>query len=496
MHESPDNIRLSGSLFSFAENSNGKEVISMAEFHALKQELLEKQRLMEERMWIDSNLSRFDELIRINYDKSIEDFSNVVLEYFAEMTSAVHGAFFVVDSEKEVIRAVGGYACTPETMHKSIFTFGEGMIGQAVKSQRLISLDNVPTQMTSSLMHLGTAHLIISPFLFNQVAYGALEIITLQKLPERYVELIKRCSQSLATSLQSVINNQRTKQLLEASLQKTEELQAQSEELRQNMEELEATQEEMERKELEMSGIVQAINNTLARIEFDTKGRILAANEQISQLLGYTPDELIGLHHSVLLEKEYATSKEYEAFWEQLRRGVAQSDAEIHRIAKNGDNVWMSASYTPIIGPDGKPYKVMKLGIDITERKRLAIGYQNQLEAIDKSFAVIEFEMDSTIITANQNFLAAMGYELHEIAGKPHRIFVSKQHSESNEYRALWDNLRKGLFQRGEFPRLRKDGRPIWIAASYNPIPDENGKFTKVVKYLLDITHLKLGTPV
>ncbi len=483
---------LNSSVFNtYQENGHAKEVISMAEFQSLKQELLEKQRLMEERMWIDSNLSRFDELLRINYDKNLQDFASVLLEYFAEMTGAVHGAFFVMDSDSEIIKAVGGYACTPATMHKSSFQLGEGLIGQAIKSQRLLCLDNVPTRIESSLAHASNASLVISPFLFNQLAYGALELITLQKMPDRYVELVRRCSQSVATSLQSVINNQRTKQLLEASLQKTEELQAQSEELRQNMEELETTQEEIKRKEFEIGGISYALNSTLAKIEFDLEGRILEVNERMAQLLGYTPDELLGLHHSVLLEKKYAESKEYKNFWEQLRFGIAQSGPDIQRITKNGSSVWMSASYTPILGPDGKPYKVIKLGIDITAYKRLSIGNANELKAINESFAVIEFEMDSTIINANQNFLSAIGYELHEIIGKPHRIFVSKPHSESNEYRILWESLRQGLFQRGEFPRVCKNGRTLWIAASYNPIVDENGVPVKVVKYLIDITHLK-----
>lgn len=464
---------------------------SNSELQALKNELLEQQRNIEDRLWLEANLSRFDELIRLNYDKDIPTFADIVLEYFSGLTNAIREAFFVVNSEENRVQAVGGYGCTLESMEKKSFGFGEGIIGQAVKSQKLINLDQVPMQVETSVLHKGLAYLVVSPFIFNQVVYGALELITLEKLPNRYIDLIKRCSESLAVSLQSIITNQKTRTLLEESMQKTEELQAQSEELRQNMEELSAIQEELNRKEMEMKGWINGVNNTLAVIEFNMKGKIIYANDKFAKTLEYDIDDLMDKNHHVLLTKEYANSEEYQNFWASLQRNEPQSDTEFHRVTRTGQDIWLSATYTPILDNYGKPYKVLKLAMDVTEKRKIATDAKQQLISINQSFAVIEFDLESTILTANQNFLNAMGYTLAEVLGKKHKMFVSPDHAKTEEYQNLWDNLRKGEFQRGEFERIGKTGNIIWINASYNPIKNDKGETYKVVKYLMDITHLK-----
>jgi PAS domain S-box-containing protein len=464
---------------------------SNAELQALKHELLEQQRNMEDRLWLEANLSRFDELIRLNYDKDIPTFADIVLEYLSGLTNATREAFFVVNSEENKVQAVGGYGCTLETMEKKVFNFGEGIIGQAVKSQKLINLDNIPMQVETSVLHKGVAYLVVSPFIFNQVVYGALELITLEKLPSRYIDLIKRCSESLAVSLQSIITNQKTRLLLEESMQKTEELQAQSEELRQSMEELSAIQEELNRKEMEMKGWINGVNNTLAVIEFNMRGKIIYVNERFAKTLEYDIEDLMDKNHHVFLTKEYANSEEYQNFWAALQNSVPQSNPEFHRVTRTGQDIWLSATYTPILDNYGKPYKVVKLAMDVTEKRKIASDAKKQLTSINQSFAVIEFDLDSTILYANQNFLEAMGYTLEEVVGKKHKIFVTPDYAKTDEYKTLWDNLRKGDFQRGEFQRIGKQGNTIWISASYNPIKNDNGEPYKVVKYLMDITHLK-----
>ncbi|MDO9060958.1 MAG: PAS domain-containing protein, partial [Bradyrhizobium sp.] len=115
-----------------------------------------------------------------------------------------------------------------------------------------------------------------------------------------------------------------------------------------------------------------------------------------------------------------------------------------------------------------------------------------QAAAIDKSQAVIEFAMDGTIITANQNFLDALGYQLEEIKGKNHSMFVDPAMRDTPEYRAFWANLNRGQFQAAQYKRIGKGGREVWIQASYNPIPDSSGKPCKVIKFATVITAQKL----
>jgi methyl-accepting chemotaxis protein len=230
-----------------------------------------------------------------------------------------------------------------------------------------------------------------------------------------------------------------------------------------------------------------AINRSQAIIEFTPDGQILSANENFLRALGYELSEIVGQHHRMFVEPAEAGSADYRAFWERLRSG--QFDArEYKRIGKGGREVWIQASYNPVLGKDGKVLKVVKFAADVTEQKLKAADAQGQIEAIGKSQAVIEFTLTGEIVHANKNFCDAMGYRLDEIKGRHHRMFIEPAYAESADYRQFWEMLGRGEFQAAEYLRLGKGGRPIWIQASYNPIFDMNGKPFKVVKYATDIT--------
>lgn len=239
------------------------------------------------------------------------------------------------------------------------------------------------------------------------------------------------------------------------------------------------------------SGQINAIGKSQAVIEFDMAGIIQSANDNFLNAMGYTLDEVKGKHHSIFVESDYKNSHEYRAFWEQLNTGVFTAK-EFKRIAKDGSEVWIQASYNPILDLNGKPFKVVKYATDVTEQKLLNADYSGQINAIGKSQAVIEFDMDGIIQVANDNFLNAMGYTLAEVKGKHHSIFVDADSKNSHEYRAFWEQLNAGVFTSQEFKRIAKDGREVWIQASYNPILDLNGKPFKVVKYATEVTEQKL----
>ena len=186
-------------------------------------------------------------------------------------------------------------------------------------------------------------------------------------------------------------------------------------------------------------------------------------------------------------EPGYANSAEYKAFWEKLGRGEYDSGA-YKRIGKGGKEIWIQASYNPILDLDGKPFKVVKYATDITEQRLKSADFEGQLEAISKAQAVIEFQVDGTILSANDNFLNAVGYTLEEIRGQHHRIFVPPADAKSSEYAAFWAKLGRGEYDAGQYKRVGKGGKEIWIQASYNPILDLNGKPFKVVKYATDVT--------
>ncbi|GAB2584548.1 hypothetical protein Aab01nite_54030 [Paractinoplanes abujensis] len=238
-------------------------------------------------------------------------------------------------------------------------------------------------------------------------------------------------------------------------------------------------------------GKIQAISRSQAVIEFDLDGHILDANENFLAVVGYGADEVIGRHHRMFVSPDTAESAEYADFWRRLRQGEFVS-GEFHRYGKQGRDVWLQATYNPIFGPDGKPWKVVKFASDVTEAKTRNADFEGKVTAIRRSQAVIEFDLEGTVLEANDVFLGLMGYRLEEIVGRHHRIFVDAAEADRPEYRAFWEKLGRGEFHSAEYRRIAKDGREVWIRATYNPILDADGKPVKVVKFANDVTAEKL----
>ncbi len=254
----------------------------------------------------------------------------------------------------------------------------------------------------------------------------------------------------------------------------------------------------------DLVAIYQALDRVQAIIEFELDGTIVSANEKFLETFGYQFDEIVGKHHRIFCDPEYAASEEYREFWKELGRGEAR-EAEFRRLGKGGKEIWLRASYNPILDKDGEPVRVVKFATDVTEAKRQTAEYEGRMQAIDRVQAVIEFELDGTVITANENFLRIFGYTLDEVAGKHHRLFCDPGYAESRDYAEFWQRLGRGEFDSGEFRRIAKDGSEVWLQASYNPILDASGRPHKVVKFAADITEevqkrslalLEMSTPV
>jgi len=238
---------------------------------------------------------------------------------------------------------------------------------------------------------------------------------------------------------------------------------------------------------MEDAGKIVAINRAQAVIEFEMDGTIITANKNFLDALGYTLAEIQGRHHNIFVESATRDSADYRNFWADLNRGEYQA-AEYKRIGKGGKEVWILATYNPILDEAGKPFKVVKFATDVTEQKMITADSNGQVQAIRKSQAVIEFKMDGIVTFANQNFLDVLGYTFAEIKGKHHRMFVDPAEQTKPEYSAFWASLNCGEYQAAEYKRIGKGGKEVWIQASYNPILDLNGKPFKVVKYATDVT--------
>ena len=241
------------------------------------------------------------------------------------------------------------------------------------------------------------------------------------------------------------------------------------------------------RRKAELDGQLAAIHKSQAVIEFDLQGHVLAANQNFLDTMGYEEHEVIGQHHRMFVDSQVSESPEYAQFWQRLGSGIHDA-GRYRRIARDGRDVWLQASYNPIFDRHGRPFKVVKYATDITEQQRRNADAEGQLAAISKVQAIIEFDLDGNILHANRLFLQAMGYTLDEVVGRHHSMFVQPHERQSAEYAQFWRKLGSGQHDAGQYLRIGKHGRQVWIEASYNPILDADGRPFKVVKYARDIT--------
>jgi methyl-accepting chemotaxis protein len=241
------------------------------------------------------------------------------------------------------------------------------------------------------------------------------------------------------------------------------------------------------RQQQAMRGKLAALDKVQAIIEFSPDGTVLHANGLFLQTMGYRLGEITGKHHRQFVDPAEAGSTAYAEFWERLREGKTDSGL-YRRLHKQGADVWLQSSYNPIFDAFGRVTGVVKYATDVTERRRAEADMDGRLRAIDRAQATIEFALDGTILDANANFLAAMGYTIDEIVGRHHRMFVDPTEAASDAYAAFWSGLRDGRHASALYRRFGRGGRIVWIQATYNPILDAHGKPVRVVKYATDIT--------
>ena len=242
----------------------------------------------------------------------------------------------------------------------------------------------------------------------------------------------------------------------------------------------------------EAEGFRSTIERSQAVVEFDCQGNVLHANDNFLACMGYALAEIRGRHHAMFMPAGQSSTPEYRAFWEALRDGGFHA-GEFCRVGSDGKPVWLQATYNAIRGHDGKVSKIIKFAVDRTAAKQAELDIEGKMAALDRSQAIIEFTPDGRILSANSNFLATLGYRIEEILGQRHAIFMPEGEADQDSYRSFWSDLRAGQVRQAEFRRIGKDGREVWILASYNPIIAADGTVSKVVKFATDITRRKQG---
>ncbi|WP_367085450.1 PAS domain-containing methyl-accepting chemotaxis protein [Pseudomonas sp. HOU2] len=237
----------------------------------------------------------------------------------------------------------------------------------------------------------------------------------------------------------------------------------------------------------EQNGLLEAINRSMAVIEFDLEGVVLKANDNFLKTMGYRAEQVIGQPHRLFCTPEFGRSAQYTELWSRLKNGQFQSGT-FERINSQSQPVWLEANYNPIKDASGRVVKVVKFAMDVTTKVQQESEANAKLQAIDRAMAVIEFDLNGGILTANQNFLTRMGYTLAELKGKHHRLFCRAELVNSSAYEDFWRRLNQGELFQGQFERVDKRGQSVWLEANYNPVYDAAGRLCKVVKFATDVT--------
>lgn len=480
-------------------------------------ELRERQATMERSQWLESNLSKFDDVMRLNYDKSLETFSDIIMLHLAELLGTTQGAFYIFDELDDTLKMTGGYACTPQTVRKAEFRAGEGMLGQILKTKKMIHLDSLPDDgavIESALTKVRSKSLVIVPLLYNEDTQGVIEIAILEYIDELHLEFLQRLAKNIASMLQSIRGILSTQKLLTQSQEMTSRL-------RENAKELEITKQEAEQKADEFQRQFTAINRSMLVIEFTPEGDILSANDKFLALAKYSLEELAGKHQSIFLAEKYAQSAEYRQLWHRVRNND-YAESEYECIAKDQSVFWMRTHYYTL--GEGKNKKIMVLAYDTTVEKeqdkmieeqlkalktneeimhenmqlmknlqeeveRKANELQQQINAINISTAMIEYDANGLIQFVNDKFLEITGYEQEDLMGQSHKILLEDKFAHSTAYQRFWDRLKQNEFIDGEFEIIAQKGNTIWLRGSYYPVADKKGRLVKVMQLATNITN-------
>ena len=452
--------------------------------------------------------------------------------------------FFVADTDKKLVTAIAGYACKPEKLPQREFDWGEGLIGQAVKVRETVYMENLPQHsitVASSLGQVPAAALLIVPLVFNDQIYGAIELIFVDKLPDKFMELTERLGKNIASMLGSIQSNIKTRHLLEVSREQAAHLAAQEEELRQNMEEMTSTQEHLEKQVQETSAMKQELlvrdqllNKTALVSETDLNGIITYANEKFSEISKYSIEELLGSAHNIVRHPD-ASSAIFRKMWDTIQNGEIFKGKFKNR-AKDGSTYWVDASVAPVLNDEGIPVRYLAIRFDITDEmeKRSEVQHlleqsqqqqsdlvsseeelrQNmeelttvqtnleqqmmttgrvkaELEArvslLDQAALMSESDLYGTITYINDKFCEVAQYTREELMGKPHKI-IRHPDTSKEVFRDMWDTIKSGRVFQAKYKNKAKDGSAYWVDATIGPVLDTNGNPVKYIAIRFDIT--------
>ncbi|UII18947.1 PAS domain-containing protein [Fulvivirga ligni] len=464
----------------------------------MKGQLQANQQEDNRRNWINTGLANFGELLRS--DAEMATLGDSIISNLVNYLKANQGGLFVIegaDTSEPYLELKAAYAYQRKKYVDVKIYPGQGLTGQCWIEGQRVFLKEVPDDYMNITSGLGEALpscILLIPLKINDETYGVLELASFHVFEDFEIEFVEKLAESIASTISNAKINSTTQELLESSQEQSEMLRAQEEEMRQNMEELQATQEEMERVSTEMREQIKIIDMTMATAEFDMSGHVKEVNDNFLNLMGYTKAEVIDKHHRMFVNDEEKNSAEYATFWEKLNRGESLN-AEYHRVAKNGADVWIKGIYTPLLDKTGRPVRVVKFAQNITKERqqqrnlaKIANEMTEQLKVINATMSTVEFDLKGNVIGVNNNFLDLLSYTKEEIMGLNHISLLPPEEQDVERHVEFWADLATGQSYNNEFRLKTKGGSDVWIKGMYSPVLNNEGEPLKVLTFAYDIS--------
>jgi methyl-accepting chemotaxis protein len=368
----------------------GNALINMRQSLRVARAEEEKRKAEDEKQrWITNGIAKFGEILRKDND-NLKQLSFNIISNLVNYLDANQGGIFVLNDKSEddhFFELQAAVAYDRRRYLKKEIRIGEDLVGRCAHERAAIYMTDIPddyVEITSGMGNANPTSILIVPVMINEIVYGVIEIATFNKLDPFQIEFVEKIGESIASTLNTVKVNQRTSRLLSESQQQQEELSSQEEEMRQNLEELQATQEEAARREFELRGVINALSSSTYTVEYDLYGGITDVNETYADLIGLSREQMLGMNHKDGIDFSNISKEDYERFWEDLRHGIPRTD--VNKIDYNNQIFYLKETYTPIVDEDETPYKILKIGFNITKEYKLS----EELEALKEHYNNLE----------------------------------------------------------------------------------------------------------
>jgi PAS domain S-box-containing protein len=467
-------------------------LINLSQTIQRNQELVDKQRKEDEkRNWNAEGQAKFGEILRSNTDFEMLAFK--IIKELTEYVNAIQGGFYHVeeDGADKYFSLVAFYAYGRKKYADKKVAFGKGLISTAVNESKSIHLRKIPEgyiRVTSGLGHSYPKELLVTPLIFEEKAFGVLEIASFNSFTQEQIEFIEKVAESTASTLSMVRMNMQTARLLEESNEQAQALASQEEEMRQNMEELKATQEEAARQADQFLKLENTVNHTMIRAEYNINGELIYANTNFLSKLEYTANSQVeGKHISMFIGKK--DEDWFDNIWEKLAKGGRHFEGYMKHITKSGKDLWTMATYTSIRNEDGEAERILFLALDTTEQKKVMLNLEGFMDAVERSSIKIEFDINGNVKNFNESFLFLFKYKEKEAEGL--NVFDLINPMELETFNKKWENIVNGMNFEGQFKVQTKDEEESWMQGAYSAVYNMYDEVEKVIFIGNDITKQK-----